>query len=89
MPNKITHYVGKLYTQARNGTLAEGFNQWRISDETGWSIAHQAAYFNTLPEGFTQWNLTNSDGKTVWDVIVDQMGYTNAMKKYFGGKNAK
>jgi len=56
--------------QAFEGNLPEGFNQWDLSDEEGFTVAHAAAIGgNNLPEGFNQWGMRDSEGFTVADVV--------------------
>ncbi len=60
----------ELFKQAREGTLQPEFDQWGISDEEGWSVAHVAAYYDNLPPEFDQWDLVDDDGWSVAHVAA-------------------
>jgi hypothetical protein len=45
--------------------LPEGFNQWTLADESGWTIAHVAARMGLLPQTFNDWTLATSCDDTV------------------------
>ena len=78
---------------AREGRLAEDFDQWDLKNPDGWSVAHEAARTGHLPPGFTRWEIRDTDGWTVaheaamlgslphnftrWD-LADFDGYTVA-----------
>ena len=53
------------FEMAREGTLPEGFDQWHLADEDGWTVAHVAAGWRHLPKDFNQWELADKDGWTV------------------------
>jgi len=50
---------------AREGRLAQGFDQWDLKNPDGWSVAHGAARTGHLPPGFTHWEIRDTDGGTV------------------------
>lgn len=78
---------------AREGRLAQDFEQWDLKNPDGWSVAHEAARTGHLPPGFTRWEIRDTDGWTVgheaamhgalphdftrWD-LADFDGYTVA-----------
>lgn len=78
---------------AREGRLAQDFDQWDLKNPDGWSVAHEAARIGHLPPGFTRWEIRDTDGWTVaheaashgalppdfnnWD-LADFDGYTVA-----------
>ena len=78
---------------AREGRLAQDFDQWDLKNPDGWSVAHEAARTGHLPPGFTRWEIRDADGWTVaheaamhvalppdfnrWD-LADFDGYTVA-----------
>ena len=78
---------------AREGRLAQDFDQWDLKNPDGWSVAHEAARTGHLPPGFTRWEIRDTDGWTVaheaamhgtlapdftrWD-LADFDGYTVA-----------
>lgn len=57
--------IDALLDKARNGTLPEGFDQWDRANKDGWTVAHEAAYYNHLPSNFDQWALSAANGWTV------------------------
>ena len=50
---------------AREGRLAQDFDQWDLKNPDGWSVAHEAARTGHLPPGFTRWEIRDTDGWTV------------------------
>ena len=55
---------------ASYGQLPTDFDQWQIADKEGWTIAHEAAYFDHLPLDFDQWDLMDDHfGLTVSEVV--------------------
>lgn len=49
--------------------MPKDFNQWHLFEpDTGWTVAHEAAFWGHLPDNFNQWNLTDYNGITVADV---------------------
>lgn len=66
---EITHYDSSHFISIANeieqGHLPSEFNEWEISDENGWSIAHLAAKAGLLPEYFNDWHISDKDGWTV------------------------
>jgi hypothetical protein len=83
----------KLFDQAQEGTLPEGYDLWDLRDNDGDTVAHMAAYYNNLPPEFNRWDLADYDSWTVahaaawvgqlpanfdcWD-LVDKYGVTVA-----------
>ena len=63
-------YLQKLFKQAREGTLHPDFDEWALSNESGWSVAHVAASEDNLPPGFGQWGIANIAGCTVAHVAA-------------------
>ena len=57
--------VRNLINKATNGILPEGFNQWSLCDENGWTVAHSAGICGNLPKDFDQWGLTTKSGLSV------------------------
>lgn len=57
---------------ARKGTLPADFVLWDLtgSDETGWTVAHEAAEYGHLPETFDKWHIALRDGWTVAHVAA-------------------
>jgi hypothetical protein len=49
----------------RSHSLPDDFDQWRVANEDGWTIAHEAAMRGCIPADFNQWELANEDGRTV------------------------
>ena len=43
----------------------KGFNRWRVADNTGWTVAHEAAKHGILPDDFDQWDIADENGWTV------------------------
>jgi hypothetical protein len=39
------------------GFLPDGFQDWTLADETGWTVAHEAAEHGCLPPDFDRWEL--------------------------------
>jgi hypothetical protein len=64
--------INTLFKMAQNGTLPVGFNQWNLTNEHGWSVAHVAAYCGHLPDDFNQWDLVDNNGTTVAHVATEQ-----------------
>lgn len=56
---------GDRLSQAMYGLLPEGFTEWDLADDTGWSVAHTAVMFGHLPKDFDRWDIANEDGWTV------------------------
>jgi hypothetical protein len=59
-----------VYTQrcmylAREGELPDGFYQWDLANNNGFTVAHEAAFSGYLPCDFDQWDMTNNSGWTV------------------------
>lgn len=56
-----------LFFAARYNLFPEGFDQWALADETGWTVAHEAATYGHLPEGldFSLLKLADRHGVTV------------------------
>lgn len=54
-----------LFEMAADGVLPEGFNDWSLSDEDGWTIGDEAATYGQLPEGFDQWSLADENEWTI------------------------
>lgn len=54
------------------------YDFWDFADESGWTLAHQAALFDHLPEDFNQWDLQDSTGQTVADVVKLREGNSQA-----------
>lgn len=54
-----------LFDMAENGVLPEGFNDWSLSDESGWTVGDEAAAYGQLPEGFNQWELADENRWTI------------------------
>jgi len=38
------------HVAAGNGTLPKDFSLWDFADNTGWTVAHEAAAYNHLPK---------------------------------------
>lgn len=55
----------RFLDMARDGHLPDGFNDWALANEGGWTVAHQALKAGPLPAGFNQWSLADSSGWTV------------------------
>ena len=58
----------RAHEAAANGDLPEGFDQWDIADETGWTVAHVAAVHGRLPKNFDKWDLKDKSDVTVRQV---------------------
>lgn len=56
---------------ARYGLIEEGFRGWGIADETGWTVAHEAALFGNLPEDFEHMEMADKKGTTVADALAE------------------
>jgi hypothetical protein len=71
---KLTNYS---YEQAlgmaagKKGGLPEDFDQWDLSNDEGWTIAHEAASYHRLPANFNQWGLADKEGWTVAHTASD------------------
>ena len=50
---------------ARFGMLPDDFNEWGMADESGWTIAHEAALYGHLPDGFEHVEMADRVGETV------------------------
>lgn len=61
---------------ARYGLLPDNFNEWGMTDESGWSVAHEAALYGHLPEEFAHMDLADRKGMTVADAKAQ--GQSNA-----------
>jgi hypothetical protein len=61
-PEQYYDYFAEL---AYKGLLPEGFSNWGLCDEDGWTIAHMAAHWGNLPLDFDMWELVDNDGRTV------------------------
>ena len=57
--------LDKLFEQAREGMLPPEFDQWDLSNESGWSVAHVAASEDHLPTDFDRWGIANVAGCAV------------------------
>jgi hypothetical protein len=68
------------FVGARYGLLEPGFDAWGLADESGWSVAHEAALFGNLPEDFPHMEMADKKGVTVADALAE--GKRNA-KLYF------
>ncbi|RMF99912.1 MAG: hypothetical protein D6735_14530 [Acidobacteria bacterium] len=45
--------------------LPKDFQNWALADETGRTMAHEAAAYGHLPPDFDRWELADEDGNTV------------------------
>ena len=64
-PITIGHFL------ARQKRLPEGFSQWELADNNGWTIAHEAARVGKLPvKSFQNWTLADNKGWTVAHEII-------------------
>jgi hypothetical protein len=45
--------------------FSKNFALWDMTDNNGWSVAHEAAMNERLPWGFSLWDLAESSGRTV------------------------
>jgi len=68
------------FVGARYGLLEDGFNNWGMADESGWTVAHEAALFGNLPEDFEHMEMADKRGVTVADALAE--GKRNA-RLYF------
>jgi hypothetical protein len=55
---------------AESGDLHVGFDQWDMSDEEGWSVAHHAVMCGPLPDDFNGWAIHDLHGWTVAHVAA-------------------
>lgn len=61
----------------KHNNLPEDFDQWEMANATGWTIAHEVAYFygaSKFPAGFQYWGLKTDWGKTVAGVAIENGG---------------
>jgi hypothetical protein len=58
---------------ARNGTLPEGFKEWALADQKGWTVAHEAAQSgimgNGMPRECLEWKDFN--GVSVREILAN------------------
>ena len=59
------HKVDALFFKAKNGYLPENFDDWKITNQHGATLAHVAAKYGMLPPTFDQWQLKNHWGESV------------------------
>jgi hypothetical protein len=52
-------------------SFPQGFDQWGLTSNSGWSVAHIAARRGNLPADFDQWDLVSPDGETVRDIAEE------------------
>ncbi len=64
LKSKRTHET-LAHLAARHNTLPKDFDQWELSNNTGWTVAHIAARYGYLPDNFDQWSIANDKGWTV------------------------
>lgn len=50
---------------ARESGFPDGFDQWELCDESGWTVAHEAAKADNLSDDFSRWDMMDKNGKTV------------------------
>ncbi len=48
-----------IFEQALTGDLPENFDQWDLTDQNGWPVAHIAYAAGHLPADFDRWDLIN------------------------------
>jgi hypothetical protein len=67
----VSKEYNKYVEFAKHGTLPADFDQWGLTDENGWTVAHTAAWEGgLLPAGFEQWSLAGKEGWTVAHVAA-------------------
>ena len=64
----------ELMTMARSVTLPIDFEDWNAQDESGWSVAHEAALCKNLPKDFGKvypelYGELTGHGNTVADIV--------------------
>lgn len=63
--------TSKEFFAARFGLLKDDFQRWGLADETGWTVAHEAALFQNLPEDFPHMEMADRRGVTVADALAE------------------
>jgi hypothetical protein len=66
---------------ARNGTLPEGFKEWALADQKGWTVAHEAAQSgimgNGMPRECLEWKDFN--GVSVREILANSTKKTHPL----------
>jgi hypothetical protein len=65
-----------------HGLLPADFNQWALTNNNGWTVAHEAAERGDLPSNFDQWDLTNDKGVRVSDIAKEQFMQWKIMSEF-------
>ena len=78
VPRHFAHWESSIIIDKRSLSVAAlaavldrlppFFNQWELSDETGWTVAHVYATYRDMPIGFLGWEMKNKKGVSVRDV---------------------
>ena len=48
----------------------DGFNQWDLRNNNGWSVAFITAFRNRLPKGFDRWEIKESNNETIFEKVL-------------------
>ena len=65
----IDEYVGEMMELLKERKMpCPYYEHWGLSDEHGWTLAHQAAKYGHLPEAGIFWNFKDNNGVTVREV---------------------
>ena len=60
--------IGELYKLASKGALPDGFDQYDLADNNGWTVGHSLGLHGHLPDDFNHYDLADHNGLTVAQV---------------------